>query len=384
MASDGSHSTSATELVDRAPGSLRRDAAWRGKLVDFLAETKRCCSQEVMVAKHIGILQVTTERAVAPAAASNPPAFAYSNRAFSEHSHALAQALQDLGYAVSVIRCTADDLPARLDPRPDYLWPVVDPHLAADGIVAHLRSLQVPVIGPSLTALHGLSNKNQARGLLSRAGVPVPVSMTLDCSRHEVASRLRGGNGLRHLVGWPAFLKPSRGRNGEGVFRIDDEAALDALHGTVTASGGPADREEWLLERAIDGREFQAIVLAGEILGWSERIDHKQPEFGREWISPPELRSTQISGLNHLARRAALTCGLERWLCRVDILHSDRHNEVVLEVEPWISLERDELCARLGRAHGYPIKNVVAGLLNQAGVTNAKSSWAHETRPTLA
>jgi D-alanine-D-alanine ligase len=153
-------------------------------------------------------------------------------------------------------------------------------------------------------------------------------------------------------------LKPRRGAHGIGVTHLsrrDDvtNAVADAL----------AVDLELILERAVAGTEVQ-VVLAGERVLGAMQIDRSFEEPRAEaQCCPPRLSRTRMAGVANLARRAVTALGIRRGITRVDVLITDRQNEMILEVEPLPPLHRDGVVARVAQANGIDYVELVADLL---------------------
>jgi D-alanine-D-alanine ligase-like ATP-grasp enzyme len=84
-------------------------------------------------------------------------------------------------------------------------------------------------------------------------------------------------------------------------------------------------------------------------------FDERGPQT-TSMVCPPDLTPTQRAGVINLARRAAAALQLGDGPTCVDLIVSERDNEVVLEVEPLPPLHRAGIVARVARASGlsYP------------------------------
>jgi D-alanine-D-alanine ligase len=218
-------------------------------------------------------------------------------------------------------------------------------------VQAQLRRCCVPFVGPEAAAAALAYDKGRARTILSRHNLPVPTSLAFG-GGHETPTR-----DLR-LLGWPAILKPRRGSNGRGVLRLVSAQEITDVVEDEVAHGG-----EILVERAVDGVEVQVALLDGEVLGSMQIERSADLQTIEAMTCPPELSTSAIVGIEHLARHAAAALGLRNGACRVDILCSDRHNEQILEVEPLPSLAPDGVVARVARAAGLDYDALVDRLL---------------------
>jgi D-alanine-D-alanine ligase len=237
------------------------------------------------------------------------------------------------------------DLLRRRCAEVDRVLIVAHGHLGGSGrLHAAARACGLSVIGPSELAIALAYDKLGARRRLEHFNLPVPRTVALDADPT--------GAQLERL-GWPCVLKPRRGAGGAGVRRLDGVAQVRG----ALAEASRVDAE-LLLEREVIGRELSVVLLHGEVLGIAE-LDRSIDEHGpltTSMVCPPNLSETQRAGVVNLARRAAAALQLTDGPTRVDLLVSERDNEVVLEVEPLPPLHRDGIVARVARAAGlsYP------------------------------
>lgn len=271
----------------------------------------------------------------------------------------LVEALARLGHRASLI--AVDDDPVRTLRAAGVTACVLACHgsLGGSGAIQGLLDLRgIPHMGPSAAATALAFDKLRARQILGCHSLPVPTTLALGPALDR--------RGLS-LLGWPAVIKPRRGSLGVGVRFLDDPAAIDA------ATGDRAD-DAWLVERAVDGREIQVVLLDGQVLGAME-VESNIPGQICAMTCPPALPRSRRHGIDHLATRSAAALGLTRGVVRVDILLHERHNEVVLEVEPLPPLHRAGVVAKVARAAGFNYDALVARLIGEQAPAR--------TRPTL-
>ena len=236
----------------------------------------------------------------------------------------------------------------------DRLVVVSHGHLGGSGgLHALARACGLPVLGPDAMAIAGAYDKLEARRRLAHHNLPVPRTVPLiDEDQPRELARL----------GWPCVLKPRRGASGAGVRRIF--SADEARRALADASRFDADL---LLEREVVGREYSLVVIDGRVLGIAE-IDRELGEQGprvASMVCPPLLDDARRAGLVNLALRSCEALHLLDGPTRVDLMVSERDNEVVLEVEPLPPLHRDSVVARVARAAGLPYPALWAKLLSQ-------------------
>lgn len=214
---------------------------------------------------------------------------------------------------------------------------------------ALLELRQIPFAGPNSQAVAIAYDKLRARQILAYHSLPVPPTLVLGGPERPTRNAIS-------LLGWPCVLKPRRGSHASGVRLLAD---ADAVHGATDLDHG-----EFLLERAILGREIQVVLVHGRTLGAIE-VERDPADFARTQaqVCPPSLSRSQLKGICNLAEHAARALGLTRGAARVDILQHPRHNEVVLEVEALPTLQRDGAVAKVARAVGVRYEVLIAELL---------------------
>lgn len=233
----------------------------------------------------------------------------------------------------------------------DRVLIVAHGHLGGSGrLHAAARACGLSVLGPSELAIAHAYDKLEARRRLDHFNVPVPRTVALDADP--------AGAQLERL-GWPCVVKPRRGAGGAGIRRLGNVAQVrSALTEALRVD------TELLLEREVIGRELSVVLLHGEVLGIAE-VDRSIEEHGprtSSMVCPPNLSDNQRAGVVNLARRAAAALQLSEGPTRVDLLVSERDNEVVLEVEPLPPLHRDGIVARVARAAGLSYPRLCAAI----------------------
>jgi D-alanine-D-alanine ligase len=219
-------------------------------------------------------------------------------------------------------------------------------------IQALLELRGLPFAGPSGTAAALAFDKVRARQLLAYHNLPVPAAVALGPGR-------RADERALELLGWPCVVKPRRGAHGEGISR------LESAHGVRAAIEHALEvDQEVLLERAVEGRELQVVLLDDRVLGVAEVGRNADGRVVEMTLPPTELPRGRRDGVENLARRAAVALGLHSGVTRVDVVLHPRHNETILEVEPLPPLHRDGVVARVAQAAGLSYDALVARLVD--------------------
>ncbi|SDU41590.1 hypothetical protein [Stappia sp. ES.058] len=159
---------------------------------------------------------------------------------------------------------------ARIDVEPLYGY--AGAITAADGRRFIFKGTNFDINGAGASAL--AKDKDYASRFLGAAGLPVPRSLLLHSPRRVaalalknpgVATRLPQGDAAPDFareVGWPLFVKPNEGSEGEGVTKVaDEDALLGALDDLFSV------HERVLVQQAVPGADHRVIVLDGAVHG---------------------------------------------------------------------------------------------------------------------
>ena len=236
-------------------------------------------------------------------------------------------------------------------------------------IHAAARACGLSVLGPSEAAISRAYDKLLARQALNHCNLPVPATVVIGPNLAPTALDL-------DRLGWPGVIKPRRGADGVGVSRLATASMVAAAADQARVG------DELLLEREVAGRELCVVVLGGKVLGIAE-LEREFPSTPGDAFNtspstspgdsgprtcamtcPAQLDPLRRAGLENLALRACSTLQLSEGPTRVDLLISERDNEVVLEVEPLLPLHRASVVARVARAAGLSYPRLCAQLLS--------------------
>jgi D-alanine-D-alanine ligase len=267
----------------------------------------------------------------------------------------LAQALRTLGHQAHLIGANEDlDLSLRHSDLDACLLALHGRRGGSGDVQALLTLRGIPFPGAAAGPVALAFDKVHSRQMLAYHNLPVPAAVVL-------GPQERASERALELLGWPCFVKPRRGALGLGVARL---ASLEDIR---TAIGAALEiDDEVVLERAIEGREVQVALVGERVLGSVERVRHEHDDCrDGSMICPPKLSRSRLDGIHNLARRAVSALGLRHGLTRVDVLVSERHNELILEVEPLPPLDRDSVMARVGIAAGWTYERLVAEIVDR-------------------
>ncbi|MCA9684416.1 MAG: hypothetical protein KC457_19635 [Myxococcales bacterium] len=221
---------------------------------------------------------------------------------------------------------------------------------------AAARACGLPVLGPDPRAIARAYDKLLCRQRLAFHNVPVPRTVALPHPDRVAATR------LVFRLGWPCSHKPRPGSAGALNRKNSGPKALAmALAGRREDSLEP----DLLVERKLDGREITVVVLDGRVLGMAEVSRSIEGGVSRieTMVCPPSLDRVHASGLGNIALRACAALELLEGPTCVDMVLTERDNEVVLEVEPLPPVHRDSIVARVARAAGMSYPQLCARML---------------------
>ncbi|RMG98003.1 MAG: ATP-grasp domain-containing protein [Deltaproteobacteria bacterium] len=308
----------------------------------------------------VGIL---TSRPVRAQVDGDPAAV--ERRVDVESARDMACAIRALGHEAAILEvATADEL-VRHPKIPAVDLCMVAAHGPTGGsgrLVEVLERLGIPYCAPASNAIAGAFDKLAARKCLAQHGLPVPTTVVLSSDSEPNARAVA-------MLGWPCVAKPRHGAHGTEVAWLRDEAAVADL----VRRGAPTS-DDILLERGIEGREVQVVLLGEQVLGAME-VHRAAGEPASMMVCPPQFGQVVLDGIYALARRAVAALDLHASLARVDLLCSPRQNECILEVEPLPPVHRRGVAARVAAAAGLSYEQLIARMLDH---------MALPARPTLA
>lgn len=276
---------------------------------------------------------------------------------------ACAAGLERSGYRVTRID-VGRDLPERLkEVRPDVAFNALHGPMGEDGSVQGiLEFLEIPYTHSGVLASALAMNKDRAKAVLERAGVPLAEHVT--CSRFEAAER--------HVMEPPYVVKPVAEGSSFGVTIVHAGA-----NAPPTALGAP----DWpygdvvMAERYVAGRELTCGVFGDTV--WdiidiepvSETFygfDAKYKPGGSRHILPARLKPNiyqAVQKFTHAAYRA-LGC---RGVARADFRYDPEKDELVcLEVNTQPGMTETSLVPEMAAHAGLSFDALVSALVEDA------------------
>ena len=206
----------------------------------------------------------------------------------------------------------------------DVVFPLIHGATGEDGAIqGFFETLGVAYVGSGVAASAIAMDKTRCKRILEDAGIPVAPSITVTCAEWR-EDHLAVERRMAEL-GYPQFVKPSRGGSSIGASKIyDREGAAEAL--TVAFA---CDREALIEVAMPEPREIECGVLGGlrdappiasppgEIRTTREFYDYtaKYEDPATELIAPADLDSSLNRRLQQLsldAWRAIGAAGMVR------------------------------------------------------------------------
>jgi D-alanine-D-alanine ligase len=274
---------------------------------------------------------------------------------------AICATLCDRGYDAVRVYVDRDlDLVLR-QTRIDVAFIALHGRYGEDGCVQGLLELLgIPYTGSSVLASALAMDKVKAKELFRLHNLPTAPYYVLTSG--EPAA---DGHGA---FGFPAVVKPAREGSSVGVAIVRDAAELAAA-----AEAAFRFDDQVLVERYIAGREVSVAVLNDRALGAIEIVP-QQPFYdygakytaGRsEYHMPARLGPERYRGVltQALAAHKALGC---TGASRVDMIVSDRGNEVILEVNTIPGMTATSLLPKIANHAGLDFGTLLEEILGAA------------------
>ncbi len=249
---------------------------------------------------------------------------------------------------------------------PDVILPILHGKNGEDGSVQGLAQLlHIHIVGCDMTASSICMDKIATKKILEAHNIAV--------TPYEI--HLRGAgvpehNRIRHRLGGPLFVKPSRAGSSVGVSKVRTEAefleALDVAH---------QHDEVVLIERGIKGRELEVAMLGnpphhqasvvGEIKPGDDFYSYDAKYAGgssSKTIIPAELDEATIARVRALASAVYELLGC-RGLARVDFFLSDDGTLYVNEVNTMPGFTNISMYPKLWHAQDVSYPQLIERLI---------------------
>jgi D-alanine-D-alanine ligase len=276
---------------------------------------------------------------------------------------AILAALADRGHDAVPIFVDRDiDLVLR-QTRIDVAFLALHGRYGEDGCVQGLlEMLGIPYTGSGVLASGLAMNKGKAKEIFRLHNLPTAPGYVVQADSGEGVIEAHGS------FGFPVVVKPAGEGSSLGIKVARDELELE--HAVEDALRFDDDV---IIERFVDGKEISVGVLDGKALGAVEVATkrgfydfHSKYTVGRtDYHLPARLSPERYRSALRLATLAHDALGCEG-ATRVDLIVSERGNEVVLEVNTLPGMTPTSLLPRIARGAGLSFEDLVEEILRGA------------------
>lgn len=252
----------------------------------------------------------------------------------------------------------------------DVVFPILHGTWGEDGTFQGLcEMLDLPYVGPDVTASAIAMDKVLSKRQLSAAGVPVVDSETV--TRRELETAAGDCLGRCERLPLPLFVKPRVGGSSVGVRKVSDRADLEeAVRFALRFD------DAVLVERGVRGRELECAVLGyreieasvvGEIVPSQEFYDYADKYLLDDagLIAPASLPEAVSGRLRQIAVQAFTAIG-GVGLARVDFLLEGEDGLYVNEINTLPGFTSISMYPRLWGLTGIPLPKLVDRLVEIA------------------
>ena len=258
----------------------------------------------------------------------------------------------------------------------DVVFPLLHGPWGEDGTIQGMFEMAgVRYVGAGVLASAVAMDKAYAKVVLRAAGLPVMRALTVTAREWY-----RDPDGVRHRVadlGFPLFVKPSRGGSSMGISKVHDPSELDAAieeahrHDPKAlveqAAVGAREIECGVLE-ALDGTPETSVPAEILIGGEHEFYDFAAkylPEEHTDLAVPADLPDDTAAELRDMAARAFEAIGCEG-LARVDFFLMPDGSLVLNEVNTMPGFTPTSMYPRMCAASGVDYPSLVDRLIQLA------------------
>ena len=296
-----------------------------------------------------------------------------AQREISQRSgEGVLRALAERGYDASPIFVDRDlDLLLR-QKQIDVAFLAVAGRYGEDGCLQGLLELLgIPYTGsgvlPSALAMH----KAKAKEIFRLNNLPTPAGYVFDGSGRQLAAEDASTPDItaeHGSFGFPVIVKPAGEGSSLGVSVARDELELES-----SVEQALRFDDEVLVERLIEGQEISVGILDGQALGAVEIVPRKGFYDFRNKHTPGRSDLHLPARLSPERYRSALRLGVMAYealgcegAARVDLIVSERGNEVILEVNTLPDLAPNSLFPKIAAAAGVGFEDLIEEILRGA------------------
>jgi D-alanine-D-alanine ligase len=276
---------------------------------------------------------------------------------------AIVAALVDRGYDAWPLFVDRDvDLVLRQS-RIDVAFLALHGRYGEDGCIQGLLELLgIPYTGSGVLASALAMNKAQAKDVFRLHNLPTAPGYVVQMDSGEDLLELHAS------FGFPVVVKPAGEGSSLGIRVARDELELEAA-----VEDALRFDDDVLIERFIEGKEISVGILDGKPLGAVEIVPkrgfydfHNKYTTGRtEYHLPARLSPERYRSALRLATLAHEALGCEG-ASRVDLIVSDKGNEVVLEVNTLPGMTPASLLPKIAHGAGLSFEDLCEEMLKGA------------------
>ena len=256
----------------------------------------------------------------------------------------------------------------------DAVFPLIHGTSGEDGVLqGFIETLDVPYVGSGVAASALAMDKARCKQILREVGIPVAPGIVVSCAawRDDPVVIIRNASEL----GYPYFVKPSRGGSSIGAGRVDSrEEAGDAL-----AAAFACDSDVLIEEAMPSPREIECGVLGstggrppvvspfGEIRTQRPFYDYiaKYEDPTTELIAPAELEAGLAEQLRQAAVDAWHAVGAEG-MVRADFLVDENGRFWLGELNTIPGFTSASMYPRVFEVAGIPLSELIDRLIDLA------------------
>jgi D-alanine-D-alanine ligase len=278
---------------------------------------------------------------------------------------AIVAALVERGYDAWPLFVDRDiDLVLR-QARIDVAFVTLHGRYGEDGCIQGLLELLgIPYTGSGVLASAIAMNKARAKDLFRLNNLPTAPGYVVEAEQGsgEELAELHGS------FGFPVMVKPAGEGSSLGIRIARDELELEAAVEEALRFD-----DDVLVERFVEGKEISVGILDGKPLGAVEIVpkrgfydfQNKYTTGRTEYHFPARLSPERYRSALRLATLAHEALGCEG-ATRVDLIVSDKGNEVVLEINTLPGMTPMSLLPRIAHSAGLSFEDLVEEMLKGA------------------
>jgi D-alanine-D-alanine ligase len=225
-----------------------------------------------------------------------------------------------------------------------------------------LEVLGIPYTGSGVLASALAMNKAKTKEILRLHNLPTAPGYVIAADSGEDLIESHGS------FGFPVVVKPSGEGSSLGVTVARDEMELEsAVEEAIRFD------DDVLVERFVEGKEISVGVLDGKVLGAVEIVPRRgfydfQNKYtaGRsDYYFPARLSPERYRSVLRLGTLAFEALGCEG-AARIDLIVSERGNEIILEVNTLPGMTPTSLMPKIAHGAGLSFEDLVEEVLRGA------------------